>query len=101
MKTSHFEERIALRVVTTAHGRDESTQCELATFDNDLGSAWLVSPADCARTGHPPRNGRTPFAIGRFKTAQCAHRRSPRPHGKPSHSAPRLRSGFGFKTGHS
>ena len=48
MKTSHFEERIALRVVQTAQRRDESTQRELATFDNDLGGAWLVPPADCA-----------------------------------------------------
>jgi hypothetical protein len=48
MKTSHFEERIALRAVQTAQRRDESTQRELATFDNDLGGAWLVPPADCA-----------------------------------------------------
>jgi len=48
MKTSHFEERIALCAVETAQRRDESTQRELATFDNDLGGAWLVPPADCA-----------------------------------------------------
>jgi len=48
MKTSHFEERIALRAVQTAQRCDESTQCELATFDNDLGGARLVSPAHCA-----------------------------------------------------
>jgi len=48
MKTSHFEERIALRAMQTAQRRDESTQRELATFDNDLGGAWLVQPADCA-----------------------------------------------------
>jgi hypothetical protein len=48
MKTSHFEERIALGAVETAQRRDESTQCELTTFDNDLGGAWLVLPADCA-----------------------------------------------------
>jgi len=48
MKTSHFEERIALRAVQTAQRRDEPTQCELATFDNDLGGVWLVPPADCA-----------------------------------------------------
>jgi hypothetical protein len=48
MKTSHFEERIAVRVVQTAQRRDESTQREPATFDNDLGGAWLVPPADCA-----------------------------------------------------
>ena len=29
MKTGHFEERIALGVVQTAQGRDESTQREL------------------------------------------------------------------------
>src|SRR5476651_1575773 len=39
MKTSHFEERIALRAVETAQRRDESTQRELATFDNDFGGA--------------------------------------------------------------
>jgi hypothetical protein len=48
MKTSHFEERIALRVVQTAQRRDESTQRELAAFNNDFGSAWLVPPAHCA-----------------------------------------------------
>ena len=48
MKTSHFEERIAFGAVETAQRRDESTQRELATFDNDLGGAWLVAPADCA-----------------------------------------------------
>ena len=48
MKTSHFEERIAFGAVETAQRRDESTQRELATFDNDLGGAWLVPPADCA-----------------------------------------------------
>jgi hypothetical protein len=48
MKTSHFEERIALRAMQTAQRRDESTQRELATFNNDLGGAWLVPPADCA-----------------------------------------------------
>jgi hypothetical protein len=48
MKTSHFEERIALSALEKAQGRDESTQRELATFDNDLGGAWLVPPADCA-----------------------------------------------------
>jgi hypothetical protein len=48
MKTSHFEERIVLRATDVAQRRDESTQRELATFDNDLGGAWLVPPADCA-----------------------------------------------------
>jgi hypothetical protein len=48
MKTSHFEERIALGAADAAQGRNESTQRELAIFDNDLGSAWLVPPADCA-----------------------------------------------------
>lgn len=46
MKTSHFEERIALDAVETAQRRDESTQRELATFDNDPGGACLVSPPD-------------------------------------------------------
>ena len=58
MKTSHFEERIALGVVETAQGRDESTQRELATFHNDIGGEWLVAPADCAGAGHPPGDGR-------------------------------------------
>jgi len=44
MKTSHFEERIALSAMQTAQRRDESTQRELATFDNDIGGAWLVPP---------------------------------------------------------
>jgi len=48
MKTSHFEGRIALSATDVAQRRDESTQRELATFDNDLGGAWLVPPADCA-----------------------------------------------------
>ena len=48
MKTSHFEELIALRVVQTAQRRDESTQRELAAFNNDFGGAWLVPPAHCA-----------------------------------------------------
>ena len=48
MKTSHFEGRIALSAIPTAQRRDEPTQRELATFDNDLGGAWLVPPADCA-----------------------------------------------------
>ena len=48
MKTSHFEGRIALGATDVAQRRDESTQRELATFDNDLGGAWLVPPADCA-----------------------------------------------------
>ena len=37
VKTSHFEERIALSVVPTAQRRDESTQRELAAFNNDFG----------------------------------------------------------------
>jgi hypothetical protein len=48
MKTSHFEERIALSVVQAAQRRDESTQRELAAFNNYFGSAWLVAPAHCA-----------------------------------------------------
>jgi hypothetical protein len=48
MKTSHFEERIAFGVVPTAQRRDESTQRELAAFNNDFGGAWLVPPAHCA-----------------------------------------------------
>jgi hypothetical protein len=48
MKTSHFEGRIALCAVETAQRRDEYTQREPATFDFDVGSAWLVAPADCA-----------------------------------------------------
>jgi hypothetical protein len=37
MKTSHFEGRIALGAADAAQGRDESTQCELATFDRQYG----------------------------------------------------------------
>ena len=48
MKTGQFEGRIAFGVVQTAQGRDESTQRELATYDNDIGGAGLVAPADCA-----------------------------------------------------
>jgi len=57
MKTSHFEGRIALSAEETAQGRDEHTQREPATFDFDLGSAWLVASADCARTGPQPGDG--------------------------------------------
>ena len=64
MKTSHFEERIAFRVVPTAQERDERTQRELATLDIDLGGEWLVPPADCAGTGHPPGDGGATFTIG-------------------------------------
>jgi hypothetical protein len=48
MKTSHFEERIALRAVGTAQQRGEHTQRELTTLNNDLGGEWLVSAADRA-----------------------------------------------------
>ena len=48
MKTSHFEGRIALSAADAAQRRDESTQRELATFDNGFGGAWLVPPAHCA-----------------------------------------------------
>ena len=48
MKTSHFEERIALGVVETAQERDERTQREPAPLDIDLGGEWLVPPADWA-----------------------------------------------------
>jgi len=68
MKTSHFEGRIALSAVRTAQRRDEHTQREPATFDFDLGSAWLVAPADCARTGPQPGDGRPVFATGPVKT---------------------------------
>ena len=49
MKTGHFEGRIALSAVRTAQRRDEHIQREPATFDFDIGGAWLVAPADCAR----------------------------------------------------
>lgn len=74
MKTSHFEERIALRADCTAQRRDEFTQRELTTFHNDLGGKWLVPAADRARTGHRPGDGRAAFTTGRFKTSQSAHR---------------------------
>ena len=43
MKTSHFEERIALRVVQTAQERDERTQRELAALDIDFGGQRLAA----------------------------------------------------------
>ena len=52
MKTGHFEGEIASGATGVAQGRDERTQREPATFDFDLGRAWLVAPADCAGTGH-------------------------------------------------
>ena len=52
MKTSHFEERIALRAVGTAHRRGEYTQRELTTFHNDLGGEWLVAATNRPGTGH-------------------------------------------------
>ena len=74
MKTSHIEERIALRVVPTAQERDERTQRELATLDIDFGRQWLVAAPDCARTGHTPGDGEPASVTGRFKTGQSAHR---------------------------
>jgi len=68
MKTSHFEGRIALSAVKTAQGRDEYTQREPATFDFDIGSAWLVAPVDCARTGPQPGDGGQVSATGPVKT---------------------------------
>jgi energy-coupling factor transporter ATP-binding protein EcfA2 len=68
MKTSHFEGRVASCAADAAQGRDESTQREPATFDNDLGSPWLVAPADRARTGPQPRDGAPVSAAGGFKT---------------------------------
>jgi hypothetical protein len=54
MKTSHFERRIALSAADAAQGRDEYTQREPATFDNNIGWTWLVGTADCLPTGHQP-----------------------------------------------
>ena len=42
VKASHFEGSIALSAEGTAHGRDESTQCEPATYYIDPGGQWLV-----------------------------------------------------------
>ena len=50
VKTSHFEELIALSAACAAQERDEPTQRELTTFNNGPGGARLVRPADCART---------------------------------------------------
>jgi len=74
MKTGHFEAGIALGAAKPAQGRGESPQREPAIFDNDLGGASLVAPADCAGTGDPPRGGRPASALGGFKTGQCARR---------------------------
>ena len=69
MKTSHFEGRIALSAVSTAQRRDEHTQREPATFDFDIGGAWLVTPADCARTGPQPGDSSPVSATGPVKTS--------------------------------
>lgn len=84
MKTSHFEERIAFGAVETAQRCNESTQRELATFDHDFGGAWLVPPADCARTGHPPGDGGQVSAAGDFKTGHF----DPRLNGRTAESLP-------------
>ena len=41
MKSSHFEERIALMSCRQHKDAMNSTQRELAAFHNDFGSAWL------------------------------------------------------------
>ncbi len=68
MKTSHFEGRIALSAEGTAQRRNEHTQREPATFDFDFGSAWLIPPADCARTGRRPGDRGQVSATGPVKT---------------------------------
>jgi hypothetical protein len=75
MKTSHFEGCIALGAADAAQRRNESTQCELATFHNDFGGAWLVPPADCARTGRQPGDGGQVSAAGGFKTGHFADKK--------------------------
>jgi hypothetical protein len=85
MKTRYFEGRIALPVVPLAQGRDESTQREPATFDNDLGGAWLVAPAHGAGAGDPPRDGRKASAL-----SHSALRRGALIGAKSGHSAPRV-----------
>ena len=87
MKTGHFEERIALGVVQTAQGRDESTQRELTTFHNDFGGEWLVPPADC---GNWPSNretwGGTLFTQVDFAAIEVLH--------LPQEPGSHLRCGF-------
>src|SRR5271156_5225791 len=74
MKTSHFEGSIAYWAAWAAHGRDERTQRELAAFDFNFGGQRLVQPADCARTGHQPGDGKQVFAAGPAKTSHFDHR---------------------------
>ena len=74
MKTSHFEGSIALWAATAALVRDERTQRELAAFDINFSGQWLVQPADCAGTGHPPGDGGAAFTTGRIKTGHSALR---------------------------
>ena len=69
MKTSHFEGSIASWAARAALGRNERTQRELAAFDFNFGGQRLVQPADCARTGHQPGDGRKVFAAGPVKTS--------------------------------
>jgi len=93
MKTSHFEERIALSAVETAQRRDESTQRELATFHHDFGGAWLVPPADCARAGHQPGDGGQVSAAGAFKIGHFDRRLAGSPGRRTSHFDPRHHGG--------
>ena len=79
MKTSHFEERFALRVVPTAQEREERTQRELATLDIDLGGEWLRPTGGLRGTGHSPGDGGAAFAIGRFKKPAKVLTGSPEP----------------------
>ena len=90
MKTSHFEGRIALSAARTAQGRNEYTQREPATFDFDLGSAWLVAPADRPGTGDQPGDGGQVSAVGAVKTGHFDPRLGVGADSKTSHSDPRL-----------
>ena len=60
--------------MSTAHGRDESTQREPATNYTNLGGQWLVPAADRPGTGDSPGDGRPASGTGQFKTSHFAHR---------------------------
>ena len=75
LHADHLSVRSPLETIlnSTRNFQTPSKHMTLATFRNDLGGEWLVPPADCAGTGHPPGDGRPVFAVGGFKTGQSAH----------------------------
>ncbi len=82
MKTSHFEERFALRVVPTAQERDERTQRELATLDIDLGGE-TAGPTGGLR-GNWPFTGRRWGVASRLRLFKNRPKCSPAPEPEPT-----------------